>query len=286
MSHTPLVILAVLGLSSCQERPRPAVVSAPSGLDGGLAAPTSAPDAASEASGPAAGTSDGGVSDPADLKVVCGDDLRSCQIRGVVRALRAAERPLPSLFGAPVKVRGVLVTLDRTSPPVCAVVALRADEKLQGAPPSVGEVFIALPSKTSLPFAEGESLCGSVHALTLGYDTGEDALLARPDGSVLYARGYEMPRDISPLPGWTFTLGPARDHARREEGYSVDAHDMEVTHGAVTARIPREGRIELRAPEGAYAIEASGYATAGPLPPWMLWLSKQGFGFTIVRVGP
>jgi hypothetical protein len=104
--------------------------------------------------------------------------------------------------------------------------------------PDVDSVLVVLPAGGSVRLPVGEGLCASVHRELLGYDEHVDELLARPDGSILYASLPPGPRPETPLPGWVFKLGPSISHVRGAEGYFRDEHAMLVTHAGRTILVP------------------------------------------------
>ena len=244
---------------------------------------------------------DAGVREGSKTRVVCGRNAhRNCLFHGRVRAVRAAvlepgEPPNKQVYFPE---RSNEVVLEDVSSLACYNIQLRGVQQgydgdggrdgprfgFVGEIPVTRELMITLSPGLRLPFTEGELICGSVmsYALSDIYAVGREALIARPNGDVLLAYASAMmPRDPSPAPGWTFTLGP-----RRTSRSPLNDHDMFVTHGGVSVRtaFTREPAL-LRAPDGEYLISAEGYVTVGHLSGLETHLAKQGYFFTIVRVG-
>jgi len=238
-------------------------------------------------------------------RVACGGEPQSsCQFQGVVRALRPAVIPASVsgyVVGQPqANVRAVAILLDGSAPPVCRTLELRGvltslpgPPEREGPYPQLGgapteEVWITLPPTIALPVAVGDAICGSVRHYALGYDGGYDALIARPGGELLLAWSVSMPREASPVPGWTFAFGPSKEDKGYGEDYRSRRHDMVVSHGKVSARVPYfNGETSiLETPDGAFAVRAGGYTTRGPLPVYDAWKTRRGYGFTIARIPP
>ena len=217
--------------------------------------------------------SDAGVREASATRVACGRNAQmSCHFFGRVRSLRAEvlEPAAPPLGQTYFPERATEVILGDVPRLECANMQIggirlgydgssgheRRDGPMfdfTGEVPVAREIMITLTPGTPLPFAEGEVICGSVMVVVTGDTLTREVFIARPNGDVLLARGKLMPRDPSPAPGWTFTLGP-----RRTSRPPVKYHDMVVTHGGVSVQtaFSREP-ARLRAPDGEFLMGAA-----------------------------
>lgn len=219
------------------------------------------------------------------LVLRCAPGVRACRFRGTIQSVRPAGIPPRGSGGAVTS--GWLVTLEG-SPPPCRVSALQGvprDAVLAQEPVDTHELLVALPPNRALPLREGESICGAVRAFSLGYDPGEDGLVATPAGDVLLARSDAMPHELPPLPGWSFALGALLRRLKQDDDFGYAEHAVRVTHGGSTATVAHPAGVELPGgPEESHWVEAEGYTTQGKLPVWGAWRGAQGYGFSLVRL--
>ena len=299
MRRAPSMVVALAFTASCVPRPEMsnATPSPPergpprdagrSGVASPEPAPPATPDAGRTAEEVASETPEIGWP-----TVVCDVLDAGCRFGGVVREIHAAVRKVSRL---PLRYRGVVTVFDDAPGLDCEraeILDARVDP-IEGptrraeAPRRTSEIFITLPARTALPFAVGDRLCGSVEVLRCGYDPCVQVLVARATGEALIAFGDALPRGPSPIRGFRFALGAMTTRKRQFEGYWYMDHEMLVTHGALTRRVPSSEPVELRGgPDGDYWIRAYGYTTAGRLPRWMTWEKTSGYAFAVVRIGP
>jgi hypothetical protein len=278
LTSLPLVVLSAVALDACsctpKEKPAPepspildtgSVLQAGSALDAGV----------TDQGGGASAELDAGAAQ--FVQIACSRTLESCNVRGIVRYIEPGTGLVPQL-STPERVRGLVVKVDTIAPPYCPFPAMNTGFEVR---PDADTVFVALPPGISMRLRVGEAVCASVYAPQRRDYPVYGELLARPDGSILYAHS-----PVSPLPGWAFKLGPSRSHERQAEGYFRDDHAVLVTHAGRTALVG-EGK-PARMVEGdhgrRYDVWASGYTLSGKTPPWMIGLGREGFEYFIQEV--
>jgi hypothetical protein len=235
-------------------------------------------------------TGDGGLEAPSSLRVVCAEpseiwlgthelERRACVFRGVVQKIH------PVAFG---RERAASVTLDEPASPLeCALTRLRGEMVKPFENGYASTIILTLPPDLDLPFTPGEAVCGSVRSFardgSRDFDVDHDAFIARPDGEVLLAYSRWLPRDPSPLPGWTFNLGRRRTFKR--PGVDVfDDFDLIVSHGGGSVAVSAEGSALLRARDGEFRIKGSGIRATGKLSENYGVRERTRYGFSMARV--
>ena len=292
--HPSLLALLVCSLSwvvSCEpSSPSSRGATAPSKTASLAAGPATAPVASAQPAmaGEAPSSSEVAASAAAYALARC-PRRQSCRFGGLVTALR----PDVAEVGTPQqRIAGLTLSLDASAGPSCleqvGLTGVRAS--VEHGPLEAGlspvlaeEVFLALPKLAPCPVRVGERVCGAIHGYSLGYDRGSAAVLYGAQGELLLAFSDALPREASPLPGWTFTLGPERRRELRDEGYEYVTHDVRLAHGGEGWSIRAEAATTIRADGATFAISAAGYRTRGPLPVWIAWLQSAGYGFIVIR---
>jgi hypothetical protein len=278
LTSLPLVLSAVaLDACSCAPKQKPAPGPSPI-LDAGsmLQAGSGSDSGVTDPVGGAPVEPDAGAAQ--SVEIACSQTLESCKVRGIVRSIEPGIGLVPHRAGSE-RLRGLTVKVDTTAPPDCPF-------PFMNAPPDADRVFIGLPPGTSMRLRVGEGVCASVQ-WHRGYSNGlANELLARPDGSILYAFSPISQAWDNALPGWTFKLGRSLSHEDTQEGYFRDEHAVLVTHAGRTVLVG-EGK-PARMVEGKsgrrYDVSAWGYTHTGKLPPWMIDMGRQGFGYVIQEV--
>jgi hypothetical protein len=282
----PAALLAI----GCQAHPRSVEATPDAGPTTTAALPAASVPEADGGPAPGASAAPTAAEPPARWFALAEDAASGggCRFGGVVRAMETTAAPA----GRKGAKRAIRVTVEGNAAS-CHDAELTGVQTSISVGPVAGEwsetpcarIVLGVPAGWALPFGPGDAVCGSVRRYSLGYDRGGEAVVLDPAGDLLLAFADAMPRAPSPLPGWSFTLGPERAESRMDEGYFFADHDVVIAHrrarwtvrtGAPAGRLDDQGGPSFRA-------EAGGYRTRGSLPPWMTWLHDAGYRFAVAR---